>query len=105
MNLNIIKELIIFEIWFVKLVSLSKTNKLYIYLFWIDGFIHESHWLSWKIKDVVDISIVKNNLNSKYQIIKSDNTTDNISCRCCINIPSKDRDLKNAMRYAIFPQK
>jgi hypothetical protein len=38
------------------------------------------------------------------QIIREDNTVDNISYRCCINKPNKDRNLKNAMRYAIHSQ-
>jgi len=60
-----------------------------------------------KVRDVIDISITRNKLNSKYfelQIQKANNTTDNISYRCCINKPNKDRNLKSAMRNAIYPQ-
>ena len=60
-----------------------------------------------KIHNVIDISIIRNKLNSKYfelQLTKADNTIDNISYRCCINKPNKDRNLKSAMRNAIYPQ-
>ena len=41
-----------------------------------------------KVRDVIDISIIRNKLNSKYfelQIKKADDTTDNISYRYCDN--------------------
>lgn len=60
-----------------------------------------------KIDNVVDISIVHNKLNKNYfelQIIKNDGTTDDISYIKCIQKPSKDSNLKSAMRYAILDQ-
>ena len=46
-------------------------------------------------------------MNFKYlelQLIKEDNSIDNISYRCCINKPNNEKNLKEAMRYAILPQ-
>ena len=60
-----------------------------------------------KVDNVVDISIVHNKLNKNYfelQIIKNDGTTDDISYIKCIQKPSKDSNLKSAMRYAIVDQ-
>ena len=93
-------------IYKVGLCQSLKTNHFDIYLELMDLFTNHPDYPE-KIENVVDISIVKNKLHNKYlelHIIKKDNTTDNISYRCCINKPSKDRNLKNAMRYAILPQ-
>jgi hypothetical protein len=92
-------------IYKVGLCQSLKTNHFDIYLEFMDLFTNHPDYPE-KIKNVVDISIVKNKLNKylELHIIKDDDTTDNISYRCCINKPSKDRNLKNAMRYAIFPQ-
>jgi hypothetical protein len=93
-------------IYKVGLCQSVKSSHLNLYFELMDLFTNHPDYPE-KIKDVVDISIVKNKLNHKYlelQILKMDNTTDNISYRCCINKPSKNRDLKNAMRYAILPQ-
>ena len=60
-----------------------------------------------KVDNVVDISIVHNKLNKNYfelQLIKNDGTTDDISYIKCIQKPSKDSNLKSAMRYAIVDQ-
>lgn len=60
-----------------------------------------------KINNVVDIAIVYNKLNNSYfelQLIKNDGTTDDISYIKCIQKPSKDSNLKSAMRYAIVDQ-
>ena len=60
-----------------------------------------------KIENVVDIAIERNRQNPsyyEYKIIKSNGDTDDISYRCCINTRSKDKNLKDAMRYAILNQ-
>ena len=60
-----------------------------------------------KVKNIVDIAIVNNELINKYfelQLIKSYGTTDDISYKKCIYQPSTNNSLKQAMRYAIKDQ-
>jgi hypothetical protein len=93
-------------IYKVGLCPSIKTNHFEIYLELMDLFTNHPDYPE-KIENVVDLAIVKNKMNFKYlelQIIKEDNSTDNISYRCCIHKPNKDRNLKNAMRYAVYPQ-
>ena len=93
-------------IYKIGLCSSVKTNYFDIYLELMELFTNHPDYPD-KIKDVVDIAIVKNKLNYKYlelQIIRDDKTIDNISYICCINKPTKDRNLKSAMRYAIRTQ-
>ena len=83
-----------------------KLNHFDIYLELMNLFTNHPDYPE-KIENVIDIAIVKNKLNFKYlelQIIREDNTVDNISYRCCINKPNKDINLKNAMRHAIHSQ-
>jgi hypothetical protein len=93
-------------IYKVGLCSSVKINHFEIYLELMDLFTNHPEYPD-KIGNVIDVAIVKNKINSKYlelQIIKDDKTIDNISYRCCINKPTKDKNLKSAMRYAIYPQ-
>ena len=83
-----------------------KTNHPNAYLELMELFTNHPEYPE-KVYDVVDISIIRNKICPKYfelQITKADNTTDNISYRCCISKPNKDRNLKNAMRNAVTQQ-
>ena len=60
-----------------------------------------------KIENVVDLCIVKNKRNSKYfeiNLIRNDETREDISYRCCINTRPKNYNLNSALRYTIEPQ-
>jgi hypothetical protein len=60
-----------------------------------------------KIKDVVDIMVVKNKRNSRYyafEIIKQNGTVEDISYTCCINPRKENHDFITAMRNSIQPQ-
>jgi hypothetical protein len=94
------------EINNIKLCFSIKTNYPSFYIELIDLFKNHPDYPD-KLKNVIDISIINNKLNKKYyelQLIKQDGTFDNISYISCIKKPSKDTNLKNAMRYAISNQ-
>lgn len=60
-----------------------------------------------KLKNVVDLTIVKNKRNSKYyeiNVIREDGSTEDISYNCCINQRPKNHNLNMALRYTIEPQ-
>jgi hypothetical protein len=58
--------------------------------------------------NVVDVAIAYNKINPKkcyeLQLIKSNKTSEAVSYRKCFQKPTKDIDLKHAMRYSIKDQ-
>lgn len=60
-----------------------------------------------KIKDVVDIIVVKNKKDSRYyefNLVKQKGLIDDISYRVCINPRKKNYELLSAMRNSVQPQ-
>jgi hypothetical protein len=61
-----------------------------------------------KVKDVIDIKILPNAIHPQYgelNLVKSDGSIDSISyTSCCVLKHDKYKNIKNAMRYAIYPQ-
>lgn len=60
-----------------------------------------------KIKDVVDIMVVKNKRNSRYnafELVKQNGSIEDISYICCIYPRKENQDLLNAMRNSVQPQ-
>lgn len=60
-----------------------------------------------KLRNVIDISIVKNKRNDKYfefNLIRDDQSIEDISYRCCINPRNDKHDFLSAMRNYIDPQ-
>ena len=60
-----------------------------------------------KLRDVVDIQVVKNKRNSKYfefNLIRKDGSIEDISYRSCICQRTDNHNLLNAMRNCIQPQ-
>ena len=60
-----------------------------------------------KLKDVVDLCIIRNKRNFKYfeiNLIRADGTREDISYRCCINSRPTNYNINSALRYAIEPQ-
>ena len=61
----------------------------------------------YKLRDVVDIMIVRNKKVPKYyefNLVRENGDIEDISYRCCIKKRGKETDYLNAMRNAIEPQ-
>lgn len=67
----------------------------------------EHHEYPYKLRDVVDIMIVRNKKTPRYyefNLIRENGDIEDISYRCCINKRNDNYDYNNAMRNAIEPQ-